>query len=144
MYHKIHLSVCLPNDIAQSFSSNIGLKQGCNLSPILFDIFINVLNEIFDKTFCQTEKIKNLTLNNLRYVDDLVLVSETSSGLKNCLDRLQEYCNKSRLTVNIKKKKKKKNYSSGKVKNQTSFIYKNSALDMCKFYSYLGTICNIS
>ena len=144
MYHKIHLSVCLPNDIAQSFSSNIGLKQDCNLSPILFDIFINVLNEMFDKTFCQTEKIKNLTLNNLRYVDDLVLVSETSSGLKNCLDRLQEYCNKSRLTVNINKKKKKTNYGSGKVKNQTSFIYKNSALDMCKFYSYLGTICNIS
>ena len=144
MYHKIHLSVCLPNDIAQSFSSNIGLKQDCNLSPILFDIFINVLNEMFDKTFCQTEKIKNLTLNNLRYVDDLVLVSETSSGLKNCLDRLQEYCNKLRLTVNINNKKKKKNYGSGKVKNQTSFIYKNSALDMCKFYSYLGTICNIS
>ena len=41
------------------------------------------------------------------FVDDLVLVSETSSGLKNCLDRLQEYCNKSRLTDNIKKKKKK-------------------------------------
>ena len=59
MYHKIHLSVCLPNDIAQPFSSNIGLKQGCNLSTILFDIFINVLNEIFDKTFCQTEKNKN-------------------------------------------------------------------------------------
>ena len=59
MYHKIHLSVCLPNDIAQSFSLNIGLKQGCNLSTILFDIFINVLNEIFDKTFCQPEKNKN-------------------------------------------------------------------------------------
>ena len=91
MYKKVHLSVCLPNGMTQSFSSSIGLKQGCNLSLILFNIFINDLNEIFDKTFCQPAKIKNLTLNNLLYdlADDLALVSETSSGLQNCLDRLQ-------------------------------------------------------
>ena len=105
MYNKVHLSIRLPNGITQSFSSNIGLKQGCNQSPILFNIFINDLNEIFDETFCQPAKIKNLTLNNLLYADDLVLVSETSSGLQNCLDRLQEYCDKWRLTVNIKKTK---------------------------------------
>ena len=105
MYKKVHLSVRLPNGITQSFSSNIGLQLGCNLSPILFNIFINDLNEIFDKTFCQPAKIKNLTLNNLLYADNLVLVSETSSGLQNCLDRLQEYCDKWRLTINIKKTK---------------------------------------
>ena len=57
MYNKIHLSVHSPNGITQSFSSNIGLSQGCNLSPILFNIFINYLNEIFDKTFSQPAKI---------------------------------------------------------------------------------------
>ena len=105
MYSKVHLSVLLPNSITQSFFSNIGLKQGYDLSAILFNVFINDLNKIFDKTFCQPAKIKNLTLNNLLYADDLVLVSETSSGLQNCLDRLQEYCDKWRLTVNIKKTK---------------------------------------
>ena len=73
------------------------------LLQFLFNIFINDLNKIFDKTFCQPAKIKNLTLNNLFYAGDLVLVSEISSGLQNCLDRLQEYCEKWRLTVNIKK-----------------------------------------
>ena len=75
MYNKVHLSVRLPNGITQSFSSNIGLQLGCNLSPILFNIFINDLNEIFDKTFCQPAKIKNLTLNNLLYADNLILVA---------------------------------------------------------------------
>ena len=83
MYNKVHLSVRLPNGITQSFPSNIGLKQGYNLSSILFNICINDLNEIFDKTFCQPGKIKDLTLNNLLYADDLALVSETSSGLQN-------------------------------------------------------------
>ena len=59
----------------------------------------------FDKIFCQSANIKNLTLNNLLYAGDLVLVIETSSGLQKCLDSLQEYCDKWRLTVNIKKTK---------------------------------------
>ena len=65
MYNKVHLSVRFPNGITQSFPSNIGLKQGCNFSSILFNICINDLNEIFDKAFCQPVKIKDLTLNNL-------------------------------------------------------------------------------
>ena len=47
IYNKVHLSVRLPNGITRSFSSNIRLKQGCNLETILFNIFINDLNEIF-------------------------------------------------------------------------------------------------
>ena len=48
MYNKVQVSVRLPNGITLSFSSDRGLKQGCNLSPILFNIFINDLNEIID------------------------------------------------------------------------------------------------
>ena len=144
MYNKIHLSVRLPDGITQCFSSNIGLKQGCNLSPILFNIFINDLNEIFDKTFRQPAKIKNLTLNNLLYADDLVLVSETSSGLQNCLDRLQEYCDKWRLTVNIKKPKTMVVEKRQSLINQTSVTYKNNVLNICKSYLSWDNTNNIS
>ena len=140
IYNKVHLSVRLPNGITRSFSSNITLKQGCNLGPILINIFINDLNEIFAKTFFQSANIKNLTLNNLLYTDDLVLVAETSSGFQNCLDRLQEYCYKWRLTVDIKKTKTMVVEKPQSPVTQTSFTYKNNALDMCKSYSYLGTI----
>ena len=58
MYKKVNLSVRLPNGITQSFSSNIALKQYCNLSPILFNIFINDLNEIFDKSLLSISKSK--------------------------------------------------------------------------------------
>ena len=68
-------------------------------------VLINDVNNIFDKTFCQPDEITSLTLNILLHADDLVLISETSSGLQNRLDKLQEYCKKWGLTVNIKKTK---------------------------------------
>ena len=139
MYSKVHLSVRLPNSITQSFSSNIGLKQGYDLSAILFNIFINDLNEIFDKTFCQPAKIKNLTLNSLLYAGDLVFVSETSSGLQNGLDRLQEYCDKW-LTINIKKTKTMVVEKGQSSITKTSFTYKNNVLSIYKSHPYLRTI----
>ena len=92
------------------------------------------------KIFSQPAKIKNVTLNNLLYADDLVLMFETSSGLQNCLDILQEYCDKWKLTVNIKKAKTMVVEKRQFLISQTSFTYKNNVLDMCNSYLYLGTI----
>ena len=92
------------------------------------------------KTFCQPAKIKNGTLNNLLYADNLVLIFETSSGLQNCLDMLQEYCDKWKLTVNINKAQTMVVEKRQFLISQTSFTYKNNVLDMCNSYLYLGTI----
>ena len=108
IYGKGQLRVRLPNGIRKPFTSNIGPKQSCNLSPILFDLFVNDINDIFDNSLCQQLNIYQLTLNSLLHADDIVLFSETSSELQNCYDNLQQYCHKWKLTVNIKKAKKMK------------------------------------
>lgn len=64
------LSVHLPNGIVKCY----------NLIPILFNIFINDVNDIFDKTFCQPAKMTRLILNSLLYADDHILFLETYSG----------------------------------------------------------------
>lgn len=48
--------------------------------PNSFYIFINDVNDIFDKTFCQPAKITRLILNSLLYADYHILFSETYSG----------------------------------------------------------------
>ena len=130
MYNKTRLSIRLPRGITSYFPSSIGLKQGCNLSPILFNLFINDIHEIFDETFCQPPCIMELKLSHLLYADDLILMSETRSGLQNCLSRLQAYCDKCKLSVNIKKTKTMivtKRQSS----EQNPFNFSNRPLGMC-------------
>ena len=59
MYEKTKLSVRLPSGITEFFPSNVGLKQGCNMSPILFNISVNDINEIFDVSFCHPVSLGN-------------------------------------------------------------------------------------
>lgn len=65
MYQKTEL--CIKTDksnVTDSFSSNIGVRQGDNLSPNLFKLFINDLPEIFDQT-CNPATLNSLKLNCL-------------------------------------------------------------------------------
>ena len=43
MYSEIKSCVSAKNDISGFFISNIGVRQGVNLSPILFSIYLNDL-----------------------------------------------------------------------------------------------------
>ena len=91
MHEKNKLSAGLLRRITEFFPSNAGLKQGCNMSPILFNLFINDINEIFDECFCHPVTLSNIKLRNLLYADDLIRISETRTGLQSCLDNLQAY-----------------------------------------------------
>ena len=70
MYHGLTSAVKLSNGINPFFESFVGLMKGCNLSPILFNIFINNLTETFDEKCCPV-MIGNYNLNCLLYADDL-------------------------------------------------------------------------
>jgi hypothetical protein len=105
MYQKTEL--CVKTDrsnVTDSFSSNIGVRQGDDLRPNLFKQFINDLPEIFDQT-CNPATLNSLKVNCLLYADDIVLLSETAEGLQNSLDKLSRYCKKWGMKINTEKTK---------------------------------------
>ena len=84
----------LSRGLTNSFKSNVGVRQGCNLSPVLFNIFINGIIELFSPSdhSCLPVKLKSVYLNCLLYADELILMSETETGIQNCLNKLHVYC----------------------------------------------------
>ena len=103
MYKKINLTVQCGYSISPLFSSSIGVRQGDNLSPTLFNIFVNDLPAHFDN--CQPAKFGDLEISSLLYADDVVLMSESESGAQCALNKLKTWSDTWGLGINISKTK---------------------------------------
>ena len=70
-----------------------GLKQGCLLSPLLFNLFANDLGEAIYATGLGID-INGVTgkLHMLMYADDLALIADTEEDLQKLLDTLSKWC----------------------------------------------------
>ena len=76
------------------FMTSVGVKQGCVLSPTLFTMYINDVVKIFSED-CHPVHMNGQTVSCnscLLYADDLVIVSESDSGLQNAIFKLQDNC----------------------------------------------------
>lgn len=136
MYSNTYIQIKLDNKVSEPFHDNIGVKQGCMLSPSLFKLFIGDLPDCFDNE-CMPAKLVKESVNCLMFADDVVLISETKEGLQNALDRLDIYSKKWKLTVNTEKTKVMIFSKSGKL-TVDNFLLNNTRLDIVKTYTYLG------
>ena len=76
MYNSTNLSVKVGNYSTDTFSSFAGVRQGDNLSPTLFNIFINDIPSYFDSS-CDPVCLTHNHISCLLYADDLVLLSNS-------------------------------------------------------------------
>ena len=98
----------LSKGITDLFESKIGVRQECNLSPILFNLFINdIVDSVSNgqKTLYLPGKLSNISINCLLYADDLVFISESATGLQKCLNDLNSFCDKWHMKINLTKTK---------------------------------------
>ena len=109
MYQGGCCQVKLPNGITRPFKTDIGIKQGDCLSPLLFCVFLDyIVDDIGTTTDHDAPQLANQNVNCLMYAHDLVLLSKTESGMQTMLERLNRYCETWHLEINMKKRKEKK------------------------------------
>ena len=87
------------------FKIEKGVRQGCILSPCLFNICAEYIiqNASLDESQAGI-KIARRNINNLRYADDTTLKAESEEELKNLMMRKEE-SEKAGLKLNIKQPK---------------------------------------
>ena len=84
------------------FQIGKGVRQGCILSPCLFNLYAEYImqNAVLDGAQAGI-KIAGRNINNLRYADDTTLMAESEEELKSLLMKVKEESEKADLKLNI-------------------------------------------
>ncbi|KAB0379075.1 hypothetical protein FD755_010653 [Muntiacus reevesi] len=88
------------------FQIGKGVRQGCMLSPCLFNLYAEYIMRNTGLEEAQAGiKIAGRNINNLRYADDTTLMAESEEELKSLLMKVKEKSEKVGLKLNIQKTK---------------------------------------
>ena len=71
---------------------NIGVKQGCPISTIIFGIYIDNLEMCLEEGDCIDTILARIVMILLLYDDDIVLMERLPSDLDNQLRILKDFC----------------------------------------------------
>ena len=133
LYSIITSRVTVNNTLCDSFECRNGLRQGESLSPVLFAMHVNDINDALND---HTDH----KINILLYADDLVIIANTigSTCKENLIDCISIELKKC-LSVNIKKIKILVIHSR---KPTDSFRFSTDTLEEVDSFKYLGvTFC---
>ena len=119
------------------FNVGTGLKQGCLLSPILFNLFINNLIQMI-KSLNVGNDIDDERVGILLYADDLVLIAENELDLQLMLDTLGVWCRNNKNSVNSEKSKVIQFRTPAVQRSSYKFKCGELNLEFIQQYSFLG------
>lgn len=147
MYNEIKSCIRYNNESTEFFKCEIGVRQGENLSPILFSLYLNDLQSYLEEqNMVGLESISNDVENELMvyikillflYADDTILLSESSKDLQNMLDNFAEYCEHWKLKINTDKTKILI-FSKGRISKNEKYFLNGKEIEVVKSYKYLG------
>ncbi len=124
------------NMISSHFNCKTGVRQGDPLSPNLFKLFINDVQD-FINLGTEAPSLHDLYIDHLLYADDIVLLAKNEKDLQTSISGLERYCKKWGMLVNIDKTKIVVFNRGGKIVN-TNIVYENTIINSVDSYKYLG------
>ena len=104
----------------------------------MFNIFIDDV-EIFDTSCDPVILTRELSINHLLYADHMAILSLSSDGLQNSLDKLKVYCYKWHLELNTTKITIIVFNTTGRLLKGYRFSYNGKILGQVREFKYLGT-----
>ncbi len=123
---------------SEFFGLNMGVRQGCILSPILFNLFLSDLARRFESLGGKLG-LNHTGINSLFWADDLVMFAKSKEDLDKMLKILEEYCGENEIKINTKKTKCMIFNKTGRLMRRP-FYLDGVQLECVRSYKYLGFV----
>ena len=123
--------------LTEKFPTPNGVRQGDTLSPTLFITYINDLAR--EINLCDSGiKVGNRAISLLMYADDIVLISDSATGLQNLLHATDRWCHKWQMSINTDKSQIVHFRSKRSMRSQAPLKVGSNQLKYVSTYRYLG------
>lgn len=79
------------------------MRQGCPLSPLLFNMLIADIEKELGEVKWGGIKIEEDKIHSLLYADDMVLLAENEGSMRSMIGRVENYLERKGLKLNTEK-----------------------------------------
>jgi hypothetical protein len=146
-YKNVSSRLKFQEGVSASFACNMGVKQGCPLSPFLFGVFIEILHDAVQEATPHLGAkleyiIPAIAIALLMYADDISLIEEQPGGLQQLLDILDQFCTDNDMHANLDKTRAlifNREHASSSQKGFV-FQFQGAIIQKANDYKYLGLL----
>ena len=137
IYNKATTAVLLNSSIGDWFRTTAGVRQGCLLSPTLFNIFLERITTDALEDHEGTVSIGGITITNLRFADDIDGLTGEEEELANLVERLDKASTNYGMEISAEKTRLMTHNTSG---INTESKANGQKLETVTSFKYLGSI----
>ena len=137
LYDKAQSAVLFNGSTGEWFRTTVGVRQGCILSPTLFNIFLErIICEALDDHEGSVS-IGGRLITNFRFADDIVVNAEEEEEASVLIDRLDRTTTRYKMEIGPDKTKVMTNNPNG---FQREIKIKGQRLEEVENFKYLGQL----
>ncbi|KAI0240103.1 hypothetical protein LSAT2_009185 [Lamellibrachia satsuma] len=137
LYDNATSAVTFNSSIGDWFRTTVGVRQGCLLSPTLFNIFLERIMTDALENHQGTVSIGGRTITNLRFADDIDGLAGDEQELVNLVEHLEKTSSSYGMEISAEKTKLMTNSTQG---ISTEVKVNGQRLEAVTSFRYLGSI----
>ena len=135
LYTNSSSAVLLNNQLGEFFRTTVGVRQGCLISPVLFNLFLERIMQETLQDHQTSISIGGRPLCNLRFADDIDLMGGTNGELQDLTNKLVDRAGAYGMEVSTEKSKVMVNSTNTISANITM---NGETLEEVSSFKYLG------